>query len=71
MLVKLQVRVTRKDPKDPAKEVSQFEDYAVNTDTIQAVLPVPETETCVLKLLGGDQVLTKGSLDEIVKATKE
>ena len=68
MLVKLQVRVTRKDSNDLTKEITSFEDYLVNADTISAVLAVPGAETCVIKLLGGDQILTKGKLDDVLRA---
>ena len=68
MLLKLKVRVTRKDPKSKEETIS-FEDYLVNPNAIQAVLAVPDTDFSVIKMEGGDQILTKSTLNELVSLT--
>lgn len=71
MLVKLRVRMTRKDKKDPDKQISEFVDYMINPEVIASVIGVPETETSLIKLINGDQILTKGTIEEIQKACKK
>lgn len=63
--------MTRKDTKDPDRQISEFVDYILNTDVIASVIGVPDTETSLIKLINGDQVLTKGTLEEIQKACKK
>jgi hypothetical protein len=69
-LVKLQVRVSRRDAQDPDKEITNFEDYLVNPEAVDAVIQVPGTDTCVVKLRNGDSILTKSSLAKMMELTK-
>jgi hypothetical protein len=70
-LVKIKVRITRRDQKDADKEVSKFEDYLLNPKAVDCALSVPGTETIVAKIRGGDSILVKSTLKDFAKACGE
>jgi hypothetical protein len=70
-LIKIKVRISRRDQKDPDKETSSFEDYLLNPDAVDCAVDVPGTETIVAKIRGGDNILVKSSLSEFYKTCKQ
>lgn len=66
-LVKIKVRIARRDQKDPDKETSAFEDYLLNPDSVDCALSVPDSDTVVAKIRGGDNILVKGTLKDFEK----
>ena len=66
-LIKIKVRITRKDKEDKDKEVSKFEDYLLNPDAVDCALHYPDSKTLVAKLRNGETILVKSTLTEFLK----
>ena len=66
-LVKIKVRIARRDKDDADKETSAFEDYLLNPDSVDCALAIPGADNIVAKIRGGDSILVKGSLKDFLK----
>jgi hypothetical protein len=67
MLKNINIRVSRKDEKDPEKVITAFEDVLINVEVISFIQPIPKTKTSLIKLLNGDTLLAKGDLKTLEK----
>jgi len=67
MLKNINIRVSRKDEKDPDKVTTSFEDVLINTDVIALITPIPGTKTSLVKLINGDTLLVKGDSKTLEK----
>ncbi|MHA2122428.1 MAG: hypothetical protein ACW990_14595 [Promethearchaeota archaeon] len=68
MLKSVNVRVSRKDEKDPEKVITSFENVLINTDVVALIEPIPSTKTSLIKLINGNAILAKGELKALEKS---